>query len=750
MFTQKEISFATLALSMALTLSPELPAAGKISHWILAQSPNAAPSFTLPQTVPAGTTVRVQSTDSMKAIANTLEQNFEQKYTGSSVDITEAETEAAIQSVQAGFSDLAAVGRPLSAEEKAQGLMQVPVTRHKIAIIVSPANSFANSLTIEQFAQIFRGEIKDWAAVGGTAGPIRVIDRPPTSDTRQAFNDYPVFQNAPLQTGDNATPVAEDDTALVITELGNDGIGYAIADQVVSNPQVKVLPMHDTLPSDPRYPFSQPLYYVYKGPAPSPAVQAFLGYATDKGNEQAIEDARRSGFTTVLPESPAPIPQETTALVPPPLETAPPETTGGGFPRWLGWLLLPLLGGLLWWWNKNRPSEPTEELIVRSAPPVAAPPVVPPISIAPESRLILTPRNCRDAYAYWEVPAEHKSQLRSQGGERLALRLYDVTDIDLDRQNAHQMEQFICNENDTDLHVPIPVDDRDYLAELGYLTQDDRWLSIARSTHVRVPPCPPVDGDGLNAAAIAGQSFIPSPPTDEVTNRLILTPRTPQEAHAYWEVSETDKAALRAQGGERLVLRIHDITDTNLDGQPDSTWDYDCQETDTDKTVPIHRGDRDYSAELGYYTPENRWLSLARSSPIYLPSAPSNVSATPTLTEVTPPPGGPSRIILAPRTPQEAYVYWEIAEADKAAVRYQGGERLVLRIYDLTDANWDGQPDSAWDYDCQETDTDKTVPIHQSDRDYAAEIGYYTSQGHWLSLARSSPMQIPADLSAIE
>jgi len=38
-----------------------------------------------------------------------------------------------------------------------------------------------------------------------------------------------------------------------------------------------------------------------------------------------------------------------------------------------------------------------------------------------------------------------------------------------------------------DLHVAIPVDNRDDLAELGYVTRDDRWLSIIRSFHVRVP-----------------------------------------------------------------------------------------------------------------------------------------------------------------------------------------------------------------------------------------------------------------------
>ena len=52
------------------------------------------------------------------------------------------------------------------------------------------------------------------------------------------------------------------------------------------------------------------------------------------------------------------------------------------------------------------------------------------------------PRDPQWAYAYWDTPSSHKEELRSQGGEWLALRLYDVTDVDLSRQSPHGMQQF--------------------------------------------------------------------------------------------------------------------------------------------------------------------------------------------------------------------------------------------------------------------------------------------------------------------
>ncbi|MCY7320322.1 MAG: substrate-binding domain-containing protein, partial [Phormidesmis sp. CAN_BIN36] len=82
---------------------------------------------------------------------------------------------AALQSVLDGKTDLAAIGRPLTAEEKARGFVVAPQKRHKIAIVVGPENSFTGDLTFKQFAQIFQGEITDWSEVGGSPGRIQLI-----------------------------------------------------------------------------------------------------------------------------------------------------------------------------------------------------------------------------------------------------------------------------------------------------------------------------------------------------------------------------------------------------------------------------------------------------------------------------------------------------------------------------------------------------------------------------------------------
>jgi hypothetical protein len=103
------------------------------------------------------------------------------------------------------------------------------------------------------------------------------------------------------------------------------------------------------------------------------------------------------------------------------------------------------------------------------------------------------PRDPQWAYVYWDTPHTHKEDLRRQGGERLALRLYDITDIDRNYQAPHGMQQCDCDELAQDWYLQIPVSDRDYQAEIGYLAHDGRWLLLARSNTIHIPPIYPSD-----------------------------------------------------------------------------------------------------------------------------------------------------------------------------------------------------------------------------------------------------------------
>ncbi|WP_019507179.1 DUF4912 domain-containing protein [Pleurocapsa sp. PCC 7319] len=110
-----------------------------------------------------------------------------------------------------------------------------------------------------------------------------------------------------------------------------------------------------------------------------------------------------------------------------------------------------------------------------------------------ESRIVLMPRDPQWAYAYWDVPNTSKEELRRQGGQQLALRIYDVTDIDINHQAPHSVQEYLCDEMAREWYLPIPVSDRDYVADIGYRCADGRWLVLARSASVSIPPVYPSD-----------------------------------------------------------------------------------------------------------------------------------------------------------------------------------------------------------------------------------------------------------------
>ena len=290
----------SLALLVAISALTTLPMTWLRSEMrLLAQvTAEPTPTFTQPASIAADTTLSIDGAPSMAGINQSLKESFEQRYPGARVTLSVSSDDQALTALRNGSIDLAALGRALSEAEDDPSLTSIPVTREKIAIIVGRDNPFRGDLTFGDFAGIFRGDITNWSQVGGPNVPIRFVDRPATSDTRLALADYEIFQDRPFETGPTADPVEVDDTAAVVRALGSDGISYAIASEVINQDAVRPLSMHNTLPSDPRYPYSQPRNYIYRG-EPSLPIEAFLGFATNAEGQAAIAEAKQTASANV-------------------------------------------------------------------------------------------------------------------------------------------------------------------------------------------------------------------------------------------------------------------------------------------------------------------------------------------------------------------------------------------------------------------------------------------------------------------
>ena len=1035
----------------------------------------------------------------MGAINQSLKENFEKQFAGTKVEVAANGTSTALKDLLDGKIDIVAMGRGLTPAEKAQGLEQVRLRREKIAIVVGADNPFKGSLTNRLFARIFRGQITNWSQLGGSPEKIRLIDHPNTSETRNTFRTYPAFKSAEFATGPNATQLTDENTAEIIKQLGKDGISYVLANQVSKLQGVRVLQLNQTLPDDTKYPFSQPLVYVYKK-NPSLGVQNFLGFTLASPGQKAIQQARTteaeaiaaSVLQPIVTASPtvettptaAPSPSATSsAFGEQPFVAAPAQKSPDINKQTPLWLLLPVFfisvaGGLLWWVLGKRPSstEKTDDL-PKSNPHLPSPedgemvvpngstdpspngamleeqpvpdfqeqetrdrtpfniydqrqsdltenatqgssnlvqeatngtsnvyegrtsdvahgsennnlgaaaltggaalatgmgaatwsaftnketdaidetadlnnyteashpesdevawdteapaavvntlyphlanipedvsdvklpsdevtsplpelPDVPqvtsdfeywdteigedqidqelqaelnwlesitstedpapvdelplphsgdgsasasqtsslldlpedalnvvadaaeptinlPSQEAPtvgegvnsidlgaaaalaagagmvaqattlasdaqgktdiaaetaidldeESSIVLTPhtytsadvswktivRSSHWADVSWEISETKKAALRQQGGSKLVVRLYDVTGIDLSYQNPQFVQQYECEETAHDRFVEIPITNRDYIAEIGYIADGDRWLFIARSAIVRVfsriHPDPIVEN-----LPITAETAIGSVDADEESS-IVLTPHTYTSAHVSWEISAAEKAAAWQQGGSQLVVRLYDVTGIDLSYQsPQLVQQYECEETAHDRFVEIPASDRDYLAEIGYIAYGEHWLFIAHSaivrvfSPIHPDPIVENlpIAAETAIDSVNT--DEDSSIVLTLRTLTSADVTWEISETKKAAMRQQGGSKLVVRLYDATEMDLSYQnPQIVQQYECEETAHERLVEIPVTNRDYMAEIGYIADGERWLFIAHSAIVRV--------
>lgn len=754
MLRQPPSSLAALAVLLAVATVSEssLPSLRPAA----AQSPAPAQ----PASVPAGTKVRINGSTSMTAISESLKQKFESQFPGATVELQTRSVEDALNAVRQGQSDLAAIGRSLTPEEQAQGLVQVPITRRKIAVVVGDQNSFPGDLTGEQFAAIFRGEITNWSEVGGADRRIRVVDRT-TSDTRPALQPYPVFQAGEFKTGETGAPINDDSVDAMIRELGDDGISYAIVDQVVNKPGVRIITLYGTPPTDPTYPFSQALTYVYQGPQANPAVAAFLGYAAAPDNQQTVATAgapQESVGNIAAPvappapvtdpnaaaspspaadpnaAAPSPAPADPNAAASPADPNAAPDavaqapaagaaTDRTGVPWWLWLLSIPLLGALLF--TLFRGLDRSEDAAGGAGGVVAgAAGAAGAAGTIPEDRLVLVPRSPQDAYAYWEISEATKQRARKEeGGQQLALRLYDVTGQDLELHPAHSIEQFDCEETDRDRHLPIPQSDRDYMAELGYVTYQGRWIRLAQSEPVHIPSD---DSDlTFTATDFPAADFPASEPPavssswDEVPPQSSTAGMTPPP----FPTLPTMSGSFR-EGGMPLV--------------------------DPATFPPVDAG-----AEPSIAEPSDTESSIAE------PSTDSGMSGLGDALKATLAGGAigagavgaglggqrPSRvrrsqIVMVPKDGQNAYIYWEVLDHHKEIAKQHGGEEFILRVCDVTGIDVEQQaPHRVQQFNCAETDSDRHVTV-PSDGDYVAEIGYLANNGRWLRIARSAPVTV--------
>lgn len=233
--------------------------------------------------------VALDGSTSMERIVGFLSESFEAENEGIKITYNPTGSSAGISAVLEGTCDIGLSSRELKEEEKAK-LKSTVLALDGIAVAVNPKNSVSD-LSLFELGAIYRGEIKNWSALGGEDRAIVLIGREAASGTRDGFEELTNTKNLCkysqelTSTGDVLAAVSQNPNA----------IGYISLASISSD--VKVLKIDGVLPSEKtiksgEYKISRSFNLVtLRGKALSKEAEVFYEYAVSSEAAEVIKKA---------------------------------------------------------------------------------------------------------------------------------------------------------------------------------------------------------------------------------------------------------------------------------------------------------------------------------------------------------------------------------------------------------------------------------------------------------------------------
>ncbi len=234
--------------------------------------------------------ITIGGSNSTAKIKTVIKNSFEKKYVTSRIILVPGSSGKGIDDIETGSVDIAASSRPLTLQEQNQNnLVSVPIAEDKLVFVTGINNAYKKGFTQDQIRQIFVGNITNWFDLGEAKKTIRVIMKPLDSGTTTSVKDI-VLKGENFGNKPNFKILPTDnDTQLLVPELGTDGIGYASSLNIANHQTVRVQRIDGHKWNDKNYPYKRNLFFVYKYP-PSKKIQAFMEYLKSSEVQQEIKN----------------------------------------------------------------------------------------------------------------------------------------------------------------------------------------------------------------------------------------------------------------------------------------------------------------------------------------------------------------------------------------------------------------------------------------------------------------------------
>lgn len=109
-----------------------------------------------------------------------------------------------------------------------------------------------------------------------------------------------------------------------------------------------------------------------------------------------------------------------------------------------------------------------------------------------EDKITLLVRDPQWVYAYWEITPQTFDRVRKQLGDefnhaKMALRVYDVSNIDFNGSNAHVSFDLSINAYTNNWYIETGTPGKSFCIDVGYLLPKGKFITMVRSNAVRMP-----------------------------------------------------------------------------------------------------------------------------------------------------------------------------------------------------------------------------------------------------------------------
>jgi phosphate transport system substrate-binding protein len=268
---------------LRLASAPAILRAGLIA-WVISLS--AAGCGSVAQVGAPPVTLRIAGSSAMRPALLELIAAYEQMHGNVAFEVKGGGTQLGIKAVEEGDADIAAVSWTEDATAVPPGYRMTPIARDGLTIITHPRNP-AQGLTLLQLRALYRGEVLDWAALGGPAGEPTIISREEGSGDRQAFEAL-VMGGERVSLSALVLPTAEAVAEYVAEHPA--AIGYVSTAQ--QNDAVRALPIEGLPPTaesvrSGAYHLSRLLYLFLPHNAP-PQARSFVDFVLSPAGQSIV------------------------------------------------------------------------------------------------------------------------------------------------------------------------------------------------------------------------------------------------------------------------------------------------------------------------------------------------------------------------------------------------------------------------------------------------------------------------------